>query len=294
MGQPKQDLTNRKFGLLTVLCYNGDSKWKCQCDCGNETIVKTSSLNSGKTQSCGCLRGENTKGNIRNVGPKVDLTGQTFGYLTPLYYIKGGKWHCKCACGNEIDVDTRNLNSGHTKSCGCFVKEKNSLINTIDMLHYEDDNLKVLERAGSSTQGVALWKCLCKYCGKTFITKGANIRFLDTRSCGCVRSHNEQKITKLLLDNNIEFSAQYTFSDLKGKDNIHPLRFDFAVFKGGKLSHLIEYNGLQHYKQVSGAWGNEYETLVQNDQKKIQYCKEHNIELRIIRYDQEYTLKDLI
>ena len=50
----------------------------------------------------------------RNSSPRKDLTGQVFTYLTPLYYIKGGKWHCKCKCGTELDVDTRNLNSGHT------------------------------------------------------------------------------------------------------------------------------------------------------------------------------------
>lgn len=55
----------------------------------------------------------------RSSKPRVDLTGKTFTYLTPMYYIKGGKWHCKCKCGNEVDVDTRNLNSGHTTSCGC-------------------------------------------------------------------------------------------------------------------------------------------------------------------------------
>lgn len=294
MGNPKQDLTNQKFGLLTVIKYCGDSIWKCKCNCGAETFVKTASLKSGKTKSCGCLKGKNTKGNTRNMGPRQDITGQRFGNLIPLYYIKGGKWHCKCDCGNELDVDTRNLNSGHTKSCGCFMKEVNSLNNTIDMSAYEDENLIVLERDGSTPQGTALWKCLCKHCGRLFTTEGANIRSKETRSCGCVHSHNEQQIIKMFLDNEIEFASQYTFPDLKGKDGIHPLRFDFAVFKGGKLSHLIEYNGLQHYKKVPGKWGDSYETLIINDQKKIQYCKDHNIELRIIKYGQEYSLKDLI
>ena len=57
---------------------------------------------------------------VRQSKPRVDLTGKKFGKLTPLYYIKGGKWHCKCDCGNECDVDTRNLNSNHTQSCGCI------------------------------------------------------------------------------------------------------------------------------------------------------------------------------
>ena len=80
--------------------------------------------------------------------PKVDLTGKTFTYLTPLYYIKGGRWHCKCKCGNELDVDTRNLNTGHTRSCGCLQKEK-AKNNVVDMSNYETEFLKVLERAGS-------------------------------------------------------------------------------------------------------------------------------------------------
>ena len=100
---------------------------------------------------------------IRQSKPRVDLTNKKFGRLTPQYYIKGGKWHCICDCGKELNVDTRNLNSGHTQSCGCLQKEKASK-NTIDMIGYEDDNFKVLERDGSSKGGIARWKCICKHC----------------------------------------------------------------------------------------------------------------------------------
>lgn len=230
----------------------------------------------------------------RNSNPKVDLTGKIFGRLKPLYYIKGGKWHCQCQCEKktELDVDTRNLNSGHTQSCGCLQKEKASN-NVKDMTNYEDENIKVLERTGSSNLGIARWKCICKHCGNIFITKGSNIRNKDAQSCGCVHSFNEQKITKLLLDNNIEFATQYTFKDLKGI-NGGALRFDFAIFNNKVLSHLIEYNGLQHYEKAQGKWGTEYNNLVFNDNKKIQYCKENNIELRIIKYNQDYSIDDLI
>ena len=43
-----------------------------------------------------------------------------------------------------------------------------------------------------------------------------------------------------------------------------------------------------------GAWGEEYQILIANDKRKIEYCKKHNIQLRIIKYDQEYNLEDLI
>lgn len=289
----KQDLTNQRFGKLVAIRYIGDSKWFCQCDCGNTTEVKTSSLNSGKTKSCGCLRGKNLKNNIRKSKPKEDLTNKKFGKLTPQYYIKGGKWFCKCDCGNTCIIDTRNLNSGHTQSCGCLQKEK-AQNNVVDMTGYETDTLKVLERVGSTDkQQKALWKCLCKNCGNIFITTGQHIRSGDAQSCGCVHSLNEQKIIKLLIENNIPFATQYTFSDLKGPKG-GALRFDFALFKNEQLVCLIEYNGQQHYQKAEGFWGENFDYLKICDNQKIKYCKDHNIPLLIIPYWEKYTIYTLL
>jgi hypothetical protein len=61
------DLTNKKFGKLTVIEYNGRGKyhneWLCQCDCGNPNLIKVteSNLATGNTKSCGCLRIESGK-----------------------------------------------------------------------------------------------------------------------------------------------------------------------------------------------------------------------------------------
>ena len=230
----------------------------------------------------------------RQSKPRVDLAGKMFGRLKPLYYIKGGKWHCQCQCENktELDVDTRNLNSGHTQSCGCLQKEKASQ-NTIDMSDYEDENIIVLKRDGSSETQIAKWKCLCKHCGNIFTTQGSHIRNGAIKSCGCVHSQNEQQITKLLLENNINFATQYTFSDLKGL-NGGRLRFDFAIFKDNKLSHLIEYNGAQHYICPQGEWAKSFEQLQAHDKLKQEYCKKNNIRLITIKYNQTYNLKDLL
>jgi hypothetical protein len=57
------DLTNQTFGKLIVIerASNGNSRphWLCQCECGNNIIVKGDSLRSGNTKSCGCLNKEN-------------------------------------------------------------------------------------------------------------------------------------------------------------------------------------------------------------------------------------------
>ena len=58
------DLTGQKFGRLTVLKREGVGyrnngqkyrTWLCECECGNEIVVRTSYLTLGETKSCGCL-----------------------------------------------------------------------------------------------------------------------------------------------------------------------------------------------------------------------------------------------
>lgn len=56
----KQDLTNQRFGFLTVIEYSHNKNkkriWKCQCDCGNITYVSGSDLKTQHTMSCGCFK----------------------------------------------------------------------------------------------------------------------------------------------------------------------------------------------------------------------------------------------
>ena len=56
------DLTNKKFGRLTVLS-KGTSKnrhtyWKCKCECGKIKTIRTDGLTSGLVVSCGCYMRE--------------------------------------------------------------------------------------------------------------------------------------------------------------------------------------------------------------------------------------------
>jgi len=60
------DLSGKKFGKLTVIEKSGKNNngcilWKCQCDCGNITILSGSRINLGKVKSCGCFTGESAK-----------------------------------------------------------------------------------------------------------------------------------------------------------------------------------------------------------------------------------------
>lgn len=63
-----KDLTNKKFGHLTVVKMNeerGPSNkvmCTCKCDCGNTIVVMSNSLTTGKTVSCGCRIQKKTHG----------------------------------------------------------------------------------------------------------------------------------------------------------------------------------------------------------------------------------------
>ena len=54
---PRIDLTGMEFGKLRVSEYagrdrHGHTLWRCQCACGNETVVPAWRLRSQKTKTC--------------------------------------------------------------------------------------------------------------------------------------------------------------------------------------------------------------------------------------------------
>lgn len=65
---PKQvkNISGERFGRLVVTALNGINKrreavWLCQCDCGEQRLVRGVGLRSGHHRSCGCLHTEYSK-----------------------------------------------------------------------------------------------------------------------------------------------------------------------------------------------------------------------------------------
>lgn len=54
----------------------------------------------------------------------------------------------------------------------------------VDLAGQKFGRLAVMERAGSTTKGLALWRCTCD-CGAERIVAGAALRSGNSRSCGC-------------------------------------------------------------------------------------------------------------
>lgn len=119
------DLLGKTFGDLTVV---GRSKkrtkrggyWTCLCSCGYTCEATASELVSGRKTHCGCKT-------VKNYA-SADITGQRFGGLVALYQTekrdkKGSViWHCRCDCGNEVDVSYNSMMYANQISCGCKQK----------------------------------------------------------------------------------------------------------------------------------------------------------------------------
>ena len=133
---------------------------------------------------------------------KRDLTGQKFGRLTVLYELperKNGKiqWRCRCDCGNEKDVLSTSLTSGHTQSCGCLQKEKTSTANkrNIDLVGHRFGRLVVLSRSTTS----AKWVCRCD-CGNLVEVTTTHLKTGHTKSCGCLQKDITSEIRGINLN----------------------------------------------------------------------------------------------
>lgn len=206
------DIVGRCFHRLLVLEKVGSDKWgavlwKCLCNCGNTVIVRGKYLKSGHTKSCGCLRKE--KASKAN---KIDLVGQRFSKLLVLKEMGRGKngkvlWKCQCDCRAIKIICGGDLRSGHTKSCGCYMRERSREVNRIDLTGQRFGRYLVLEGAGSDERYSALWKCLCD-CGNIKVVYGTHLRNGNTISCGC---YNRERTSEANSgENHYKYNPNFT------------------------------------------------------------------------------------
>lgn len=124
-------------------------------------------------------------------------------------------------------------------------------------------------------------KIKCNNCNIIFNAKIST--FINSRGCPkCERFHSkgEQLVERYLKENNIKYEVQKRFKDC----NNNLSSFDFCAYDEKDNIHLIEVNGIQHYKD------NQHLGLLKDNQRrdkiKFDYCIKNNINLIIIPYNQ--------
>jgi hypothetical protein len=171
--QYPKDLTGMQFNNWKVEEFaftssKGIHYFKCRCSCGIIRNVSRNNLISGGSNSCG---------HDSNKDQLIDITGQEFGELTALEYIKEeNKWLCRCSCGNEVLKRSWDLRNGKGTTCG--VRENHSSKKLIDLIGKQFGDLTVEKYTGERE-----WLCRCS-CGKTKIIQGSRLRDGSVTSCG--------------------------------------------------------------------------------------------------------------
>lgn len=110
-----KDATGKRFGSLRVLeeVYKKSIYARCICDCGEEIILRISSLRRGTTRSCGHLWKK-----------FIIKSGMVSHGWTAIEELREGKYkrkvRCKCKCGEERIVGIKTFLQG-IKFCNCYV-----------------------------------------------------------------------------------------------------------------------------------------------------------------------------
>lgn len=273
--------------------------WHCQCDCGNECDVSGSHLRSGHTVSCGCQ--------IASLGKaaKKDLTGKIFGKLTVIEDVgrtKNGRvlWRCKCECGSEVMVSSADLLTDSTRSCGCLQRERASQTHKINLTGLHIGNFTVIEEIKDKrySDKSVIWDCKCDFCGRHKQFPSTVILHSLPYSCGCINlnSKGEKIIGDILTKNFIYYIPQYTFKDCINPCTGRKLYFDFYL---PDYNTCIEYDGIQHFKEIGWADAFNFKNIQHNDNVKNQYCANNGIQLIRIPYtdfskiDYDYLYKKI-
>lgn len=183
----------------------------------------------------------------------TDLSGKRFGKLTVLEKTDkriGGSitWKCRCDCGNMIEVNTRDLNNGRVKSCGCLRKQR------CNITGHRFGKLTVL--SDEWIKGKRYCKCKCD-CGNVITIRFDSLRSGASTSCGCIKT-SEEHMSKVRDGRKIE-------------DHTSPVFYKGTISKNSKtgLNGVTLLKNGKYYAYI-GYKNRLYSLLVDNN---VELCK---------------------
>jgi len=157
-----KNLIEKTFGKLKVKQVK-DDKAICLCTCGRTAKIHIKNLLSGKRRTCGeCLK-------------NLDWTGRRHGMLYIKERLSDKKWLAVCDCGNEIELNRRQIKD--RKTCGCIKggpKPK-------DYTGHTFNDIIILKPIKKDQ-----WLCKCTLCNKEFELSKKQIRNkIRIKPCRC-------------------------------------------------------------------------------------------------------------
>ncbi|MBQ7473260.1 MAG: zinc-ribbon domain-containing protein [Oscillospiraceae bacterium] len=279
------DVTGQRFGHLIVQSMADDyispsghrlSQCNCLCDCGKTVVVNMSSLVTGKTQSCGCMR--NTQGLLKespelllkydyekNLALGVDIDSLTARTDKKVW------WKCS-ECGNSWFATVASQND--RKKHGCpycsgrlAIKGKTDLGTQYPEIAREWDYDKNGEldpcEVSSKSNLKVWWKCSEGHEWKATVANRTH------NNSGCPRCNLEN--TNSFCEQAVYYYIKKAFPDAINSDRHLGVELDVFI---PSIKTAVEYDG--------EAWHNS-ERRKKNDIHKNCLCADAGIKLIRIR-----------
>lgn len=188
-----------------------------------------------------------------------DLTGQRYGRLTVLAEVlprtRPRFWSCLCDCGNEHKVSASNLLNGHTKSCGCYYRERRKTVN--------------VTHGAVGTKEYATWKGMKERC---LSPKNKRYQRYGGRGISVCRRWSES-FEAFLEDMGYAPTSTHTIDRKDNNGDYEPSNCRWATPKeqaNNRTSNIqVVYEGVRYpsLKLLAFALGLSYDSLRRNRQK---------------------------
>lgn len=245
---------------------NSKTSIKLECrKCGREYNIYPKELNKIKCKSC--ERGALYREYLKDSDTNIELIGEYTNIRAELEH--------KCIKCNETFINSpRNIQRlvNPCPNCSTF---------RMTLEEYKDRlpiDIECISEEFNGTTHRIPHKCL--KCDHIWNPKPNYILHSKTGCPVCNSSKGERKINNILLSYSIEYIREYSVN----VDN-QSYRFDFYL---PKENTLIEHDGIQHFESIEYFGGDEAFKLIQEgDNTKNIYCKDNNINLIRIKYDED-------
>ena len=267
--------TNSKTKVKLICPYHGD-------------IIRIPNKHLISSGCPNCYKKERELNTSKLIKSFIDTHDNKYDYSLVEYANKKNKVRIICPQHGEFS----QLPLHHKKGQGCMkcsIEDKKNKPNDLrDEFNHIHDN-----KYGYNEMKYEGWdipiEIKCKKHGYFYQIPNNHKRGHGCPSCSS--SKGELEVKGILDDMGIEYIEQH-----KMKKCIHKRRliFDFYL---PKLNTVIEFNGIQHYRPVDIFGGDvNFKIIKKRDNIKKEFCLSNNINLLVIKYDEDCKKKiiDLI
>ncbi|MCW1239217.1 endonuclease domain-containing protein [Bacillus pretiosus] len=262
--------------------------------CGHEYEVRPNDFKSGcRCPICANI-GRQTKRRKTTFSEDVKLVvGDEYTFIDEYvnYHTKLNVIHNQC--GEKYEVSPANFLKGkRCPTCSIVKRAKKRARTTDDFIKEVYAEVKgEYEVLGEYENSITPIKIQHKECGHVYKVTPSNFLKHGKRCPKCRYSRGEKRVRDFLELHNFKFAEQHRFSDCT---LTKMLVFDFVIFDDiNKITHAIEYDGEFHFFKLFRT-EDKFRLQKMRDKKKNDYCKEKDIKLIRIPYQQFNNIEKIL